>query len=185
MNYLKKITDEDFGLISRTFVNPRKRIGARGIIFNCDNKIGILFKRNKNEYKLIGGGVDEFETPEEAFNREALEETGYSICIDDFIGIIEEYKSLDNFQQQSYIYVAHVIEQKGKPQYTKQEQVEGSELLWLDIDEAINLIKNSENYLLASTEESHMSLYHTKFIVRRDYEILNYYKKIKSGVIQK
>ena len=36
-------------------------------------------KKKKNEYKLPGGGIDYGETPNEAFIREALEETGCKI----------------------------------------------------------------------------------------------------------
>ena len=38
MKCIGKITDEDFGLKVIPFDNPRKRIGARGIVFNEDNK---------------------------------------------------------------------------------------------------------------------------------------------------
>lgn len=179
MRYFKRITDEDFGISSKMFNSPRKRIGARGIVFNDDNKIAVLYKSEINEYKLVGGGVEKLETPERAFHREVLEETGCLIDIDYFIGIIEEYKSLDNFQQQSYVYVAHVIKKIENPKFTKQEQSEGSKILWLDIDDAIELIQASENNLIASSEEGTLSLYHERFIVRRDYEILNYYKYYK------
>lgn len=56
--------------------------------------------------------------------------------------------------------------------FTAQEKGEKSELLWLNIDEEMNVIKGSENKLLPSKYEGNMSMYHTKFIVRRDYEIL-------------
>lgn len=63
---IKKITDEDFGINSIPFINPRHRWGARGIVFNNENKIAILHKSLKNEYKLIGGGIDENEDPTKA-----------------------------------------------------------------------------------------------------------------------
>ena len=55
--------------------------------------------------------------------------------------------------------------------FTQKETDEGSKLLWLDISDALKLIKESENKLVSSKYES---VYHTKFIVRRDYEILKY-----------
>lgn len=73
---IKKITDEDFGLNSIPFDNPRKRLGARGIVFNNEGKIAILNKTLKNEYKLVGGGIDENEDPTIAFKREVMEEAG-------------------------------------------------------------------------------------------------------------
>ena len=76
MGCIKVLVDEDFGLNSIKFNNPKIRKGARGIIINHDGKIAVFNKVNKNEYKLPGGGINEGETPEEAFKREALEETG-------------------------------------------------------------------------------------------------------------
>lgn len=173
---IKRITDEDFGIDSVPFVNPRYRLGARGIVFNDDNKIAILYKRMKNEYKLVGGGIDENEDPVKAFKRECLEEAGCKVDIDDCLGTIDELKTLDDFKQTSYIYIAHVLEDLEHTNFTEQEEGEGSELLWLNIEEAMEKIKDSESKLVASKHESDKSVYHTKFIVRRDYEILRYYK---------
>ncbi len=172
MKCINKLTDEDFGLNIVPFDNPIHRFGARGIVFNQDNKIAILNKTLKNEYKLVGGGIEEDEDPTKAFQREVLEETGCIVEIDDCLGIFEELKSHDNFKQTSYIYVAHVIKDTKDFHFTQKEIDEGAKLLWLDIEDAIRQIKDSESKLVASNYES---VYHTKFIVRRDYEILRYY----------
>ena len=172
MKCIGKITDEDFGLKVIPFDNTRKRIGARGIVFNEDNKIAILNKSLKNEYKLVGGGIKEDEDPTKAFKREVLEEAGCVVEIDDCLGTFEELKSQDNFKQTSYIYVAHVIEDRKELHLTQKEIDEGAKLLWLDIEDAMKFIKESEEKLVASDYEN---VYHTKFIVRRDYAILKYY----------
>ena len=148
-------------------------MGARGIVVNDDCKIALLNKKFKNEYKLVGGGIEENETPEIAFQREVMEETGYRINIDKKLGIIKEIKSHDNFEQISYVFIAHVINKVNPPKFTKKEKEEGSRVIWVYLDEAMTLIRNCENNLKASQYEN---VYHTKFIVRRDYEILNYYK---------
>lgn len=179
MDYIKVLKDEDFGLESIEFENPRIRYGARGIIFNSDNKIAILNKKNKNEFKLVGGGIDENEDPTYAFKRESLEECGCEIEIDDFIGLIKEEKSLDNFMQISYVYTAHVINNTHVLNLTQKENDEGAEILWVDLKDAIELIKNSEKNLIASKYEN---VYHSKFIVRRDYTILKYYLDNKSAL---
>lgn len=172
MKCINKLTDEDFGLDIVPFDNPRHRFGARGIVFNQDNKIAILNKPLENEYKLVGGGIEEDEDPTKAFKREILEETGCLVEIDDCLGTFEELKSHDNFKQTSYVYVAHVIEDTHELHFTQQEVDEGAKLLWLNIEDAMKLIKDSEDKLVASKYEN---VYHTKFIVRRDYEILRYY----------
>lgn len=58
MNCIRVLVDEDFGLKSILFNNPRTRIGSRGIIKN-EGKIALFNKANKNEYKLPGGWIDE------------------------------------------------------------------------------------------------------------------------------
>ena len=55
---------------------------------------------------------------------------------------------------------------------TQKEIDEGAVLLWLDINYALFLIKDSLNNINASKYEN---LYHSRFIVKRDYEILKYY----------
>lgn len=172
MNCIRILKDEDFGLESVEFNNPRVRYGARGIIISEDGKIAIFNKSNKNEYKLPGGGIDAGELPKEAFKREALEETGCEIEIIDELGTIEEHKSLDNFKQTSYIFVAKVINNKHKLILTQKEKDEGAKLLWVNKEEALKLIIDCFENLKESKYEN---LYHSKFIVLRDKYILEYY----------
>ena len=42
MKCIKIIKDEDFDIVSKSFNNPRVRIGARGIVLNSEGKIAIL-----------------------------------------------------------------------------------------------------------------------------------------------
>lgn len=172
MKCIKVITDKDFNLLQRKFDNPRIRYGARGIVINHEGKIAIINKTLKNEYKLVGGGIEEDEDPTKAFKREVLEEAGCIVEIDDCLGTFEELKSHDNFKQTSYVYVAHVIKDTKELHFTQKEIDEGAKLLWLNIEDAMKLIKDSEDKLIASKYEN---VYHTKFIARRDYEILRYY----------
>ena len=172
MKYIKILTDSDFNLEVKEFNNPRTRLGARGIVLNENGKIAILNKQVKNEYKLVGGGIDEGEEPKEAFKREVLEETGCEIEIVKFLGLIKEEKSQDNFMQTSYVYVGKVINDTKKFSFTEKEIDEGAQLLWLDINEALDKIKECEDGLKPSNYEN---VYHTKFVVRRDYTILKYY----------
>lgn len=174
MNEIKVITDKDFDLEVIEFNNPRIRIGARGIVLNEKNEIAILNKANKNEYKLVGGGIEDNEDPKIAFEREVLEEAGCKVEVDDFLGIIREEKSQGNYIQTSYVYVAHVIEDTKHLNLTQKEIDEGAKLIWLNLDDAIQIIKDCEDKLKPSKYEN---VYHTKFIVRRDYTILQYYKK--------
>ena len=172
MECIKILTDEEFGIKPIDFNNPKIRNGARGIIINEDGKLAIFNKVNKNEYKLPGGGIKEGETPEEAFKREALEETGCEIEIIKCLGTIEEHKSQENFKQISYLFIAKVIRNNNKCNFTEKEKNEGARLLWVDENEAINLVKNCIDSIKASEYEN---VYHTKFIVKRDTYILEEY----------
>lgn len=175
MKCIKTITDSDFGIKSVPMKELKQRFGARGIVFNDNQEIAILYMKNKNAYKLIGGGIENNEQPVEAFKREVLEEIGYKIKIDEYLGTIDEIKSHINFKQTSYVYVSHIIENIGHTNFTKEEIDGGAEILWIEIDDAINLIKNCEKQLNTLCLEDAV---HLRFIVRRDYEILNYYRNI-------
>ncbi len=172
MNLIYKLTDEDIGEKLVEMKNPRLRLGARGIVIRNDGKIAVFYKSNKNEYKLPGGGLEENEKPEEAFIREAMEETGCEVEIIDTLGTIEEYKSLENFKQISYVFVGRVLNDTKKLNVTQKEKDEGAKLLWREPLEALELIKNCINDLKGSAYEN---VYFTKFIVLRDRKILEYY----------
>lgn len=173
MRKFRLISDADFGLEIKEMDNPTVRYAARGIVINND-KIAVLHKKNKNEYKLIGGGVEKDELYDVAFKREVKEEAGATLKNIWLLGIIQENRTHDNFQQISYVYVGDV-ENIGETEYTDKEKDEGAEILWVSIDKALDLIKDCENEIIPSKYEN---MYHSKFIVRRDYEILKYYQKM-------
>ena len=93
---------------SREFNNINFRYGARGIVIRKDGKIALLNKVNKNIYKLPGGGIADNEIPQEAFEREILEETGCIVNITSKLGIALECKSLIEFKQISHVFVCEV-----------------------------------------------------------------------------
>lgn len=172
MNLVCKLTDKEIGENYSEIKNPKTRLGARGIVIRKDGNIAIFNKTNKNEYKLPGGGIENNETPEEAFKREVLEETGCIIEIIDKIGTTEEYKSKSNFKQVSYIFCGKVVEDTKKLHITKKEKDEGARLLWVTPKKALELITNCYDKLVESDYES---VYSTKFVVLRDRKILEYY----------
>ena len=154
------------------FNNPYIRYGARGIVRRNDGKIAIFNKKNKNEYKLPGGGIDKGEKVEEAFRREVLEETGCAVENIEFLGITKELKSYDNFQQISYVFKADVSKMMENLTLTQKEIDEGGQLVWLSPVEALEEITNCFKHIKESKYEN---MYHSKFINYRDKEILKYY----------
>lgn len=172
MDLICKITDEDIGEKTINMENPKLRLGARGIVIREDGKIAIFNKSNKNEYKLPGGGLEGEEKPEEAFKREVLEETACEVEIIETLGTTEEYKSLNNFKQISYVYVGKVQNNTNKLNLTEKEKDEGAKLLWETPEKALELITECFDKLVASKYES---IYSTKFVVLRDSKILEKY----------
>ena len=112
------ITERDLGLevlegkktefYSENNNNMTIRYGARGIVEGKDGKIAVIYKKNKNEYKLPGGGVDKGEDFKEAFKRECIEEIGCMIENVEYLFDIEEDHINDNFKQISKVYIAKV-----------------------------------------------------------------------------
>lgn len=172
MNLIGKISDIDIGEEEIVCENPNTRTAVRVILINDDNKIAILHKKNKNEYKLVGGGVDEGESYEEALKRETLEESGCKIEILSELGYIEEYRGKMNFKQFSYVYVAKVIEDTKVLHLTQKEIDEGSEICWFKPIEALQKISECYDKVKAS---EYSSVYSTKIIIKRDMFILQKY----------
>lgn len=172
------VRDIDIGFENKELSNPIKRVGARGIVLKQD-KIALFYKKNMNEYKLPGGGVENGESPEDAFIREVLEETGCKVKIISKLGTIEELKGMTNFYQLSHVFLAEVVEDTHELYLTTKEKEEGAELLWVSIDEAIEKIDNCFNNLKPSTYDKYANLYTTKFVIKRDSKILNYFKSLK------
>lgn len=171
------VRDEDIGFENKELNNPRKRIGARGIVLK-GNRIALFYKKNENEFKLPGGGVEDGENLEEAFCREVLEETGCKVKIISKLGTTEEFKSIENFYQLSHVFFAEVIEDTKQLHLTEKESAEGAELLWVTLDEAIEKVNNCFDNLKPSPYDNQENVYSTKFIIKRDLAILNYFKSI-------
>lgn len=171
MNLLFKLTDKDFGIEPQKMNNFKLRMAARGIVIRSDGKIAIQNKTNKNEFKLVGGGMETDEDPIVAFKREVLEEAGCEIEIVKQIGTTEEYKSLQNLKQISNIFIAKVIKDTHKLELTEKEKSEGAKLLWVEPKEALKLITDCYDKLLPSDYD----VYDTRFVVLRDRKILEYY----------
>lgn len=187
-NLIDKVTEEDFNIeieerVKKTFYDEKNnklivRYGARGIVFDENNNIALIFKKNKNEYKLPGGGVEKNEDFAEAFKRECNEEIACNIEIKDMLGIIEEHKINNNFKQISKVYVGKVINKLENNELTEKEKEEGLEFLWVDINEALKKMKECLGKL---KESKYDDIYRTKFMVMRDIKILEYYLKNKKN----
>lgn len=172
MELITKITDADIGEKVYEIDNPTTRKAVRAILLNDLGEIALLHKTKKNEYKLIGGGIENQETLQQALRREVLEESGCTINILKELGYVEEYRTLNNFVQTSYVYVAEVSNDTKKLHLTKQEKEEGAELCWYKPEIALKQINDSYEKLFPS---KYSDLYNSKIIIKRDSSILKYY----------
>ena len=99
----------------------------------------------------------------ETFKREILEETGCEVEIIEKLGTSEEFKSHTNFYQLSHIFLAKLIKDTNHLNLTEKEIDEGSKPIWVTLDEAITLVKNSFDKLKASTFDKDDNEYSSKF----------------------
>jgi len=152
--------------------NPFHRKASRGIAFDNNGKMAVFYKKNKNQYKLPGGGLDEGETFEEAFIREVEEEVGCKVEIIECLGYTEEYKTKSNYIQTSYVFIGKVVEKYEDLKLTQMEEDEGGERLWMSPNEALEKMKLNYSSLLAS---EYTNLYSTKIVAKRDIAILEKY----------
>lgn len=126
------------------------RQASRAVVFDDEDKIGLLYAKKLDIYKLPGGGIEEGEDLVQACIRECKEELGCDIKVLSELGKIIEYREgeeHDNrlFFQESFHYLATVIGQKQNPEFTEKEIAAGFELLWLGLPEAMDLIKNQKD----------------------------------------
>ena len=145
------------------------RTSPRAVLFDKDNKIALLHVTKHNYYKLPGGGADEGEDIKTALARECLEETGCQIEIGNEIGQTVEYRSKWQKIQTSPCFLAKVVGDKGQTNFEGDEIDYGFELVWVDFDQALDLVANSQ---------PGDGTYDGKFIIKRDKIILEEAKKL-------
>lgn len=176
MECIININDKNIGEKIYEINQPTTRKAVRTILFNEEGKIAILHKKNKNEYKLIGGGIEDNETIEEALRREVSEEAGCKIKDIVELGYVKELRTINNFMQISYIFISKVEKNKNELNLTKQEKEEGAELCWFLPEIALKHIKECYDKLIPS---KYSNLYNSKMVIKRDELILEYYLKNK------
>ena len=92
------------------------------------------------------------------------------------LGKTEEYKSINNFKQISYVFVGKVLEDTKQLNVTEKEKNEGAKMLWDTPENGLKRIRDCFDKLVAS---EYGSVYSTKFIILRDAKILEKYLENK------
>ncbi|MCB9820583.1 class I tRNA ligase family protein [Candidatus Nomurabacteria bacterium] len=140
--------------IGERIINAKERLGVSAIIRNSQGKI--LVQQNEHQrgilHSLPGGGVEEGENVEEALIREIKEETGYTDLEIVFCKGAYEYNF--NSPERGYdrkltefLYEVKLISDKNEGRHlTDKEKSIIKDDLWLDHNEAIKILKQSNNF---------------------------------------
>jgi 8-oxo-dGTP diphosphatase len=89
---------------------------------------------------LLGGGIDEGESDEEAVHREVMEEAGIKVEILKPIGEARGYRDIKKIAFIVRGYLCRYIETAGAPT-TEQEDEVGREIIWMRPEEAIGRLE--------------------------------------------
>lgn len=165
MKLIAEITHKDItGEENLPGIKYEVRKGAKAVLLNDKNQVGLMVQNNSQIHKLPGGGFDLDEKPEDALTREVREETGYDCNINNELGLVLEYR--DELEQLSisYVYVANVEGEAQQVQLTADEMEMGMRLEWFELDDAIKILSNDK------PDE-----YIPKFIVAREKLVLQYF----------
>jgi len=120
------------------------RKAARAVVFDSNKNIGILYVSKYGYHKLPGGGLEGQEDIIEALKRECLEEIGCNVEPFGELGEIIEYRDKWLLEQHSYCYLANVVGNKGKPNFTLKEMDNGFKVKWVSVEAAIKLLENDK-----------------------------------------
>ena len=146
-----------------------RRNAARAVVFDKENRVGLLHVKNRNYHKLPGGGVEEGEDIKIALDRECEEELGIEAEVLGEIGIIVEYRPWEKLVQTSYCFLAKTNSENGIPNFTDEEKSSGFEIVWVKSEEALKLLDRNE-----TTDQE------GKFIEERDFCFLS--KALEKGL---
>ncbi|MFC4559198.1 NUDIX domain-containing protein [Virgibacillus kekensis] len=69
----------------------KERKGVYGVIFSPDKNKVLTVKTSREHYFLPGGGVEQNESNQKCLQREFLEETGFYVGLDSYIGKASKY----------------------------------------------------------------------------------------------
>jgi 8-oxo-dGTP pyrophosphatase MutT (NUDIX family) len=147
MNLLATLTQKDIypdvdPTPEEEYVAPRKAV--RVVLLDNKGRVAlgaVPLEDGSIRYSLIGGGIDEGESIEEALVREAKEEAGCNLRDIQELGIVEERGVGDEkrgwFIQTNYCFFAYVDGEKFEPHFTESDKKVGLTVVWLPLTEAI------------------------------------------------
>ena len=124
-----------------------KRVVVRAVVLNEKNEVCLNHVVSDDKfghrdcYELPGGGKKKDEGFHQAVLREIAEETGYQGKIIKFIAKVDDFYNLIHRNNLNYYYLVRITGFVGKHQEDYEKRVI-QEVLFTDIDKAIELVKN-------------------------------------------
>jgi 8-oxo-dGTP diphosphatase len=141
MEYFSVLKDSDI------FENPAPepleyidRPTVKGLVFNSENKIAFLWHPVEKYGLLPGGGIEERETPEEAFIRECKEEIGCDVEIISKIGTAIQLRAKDGRRFVIDFFSARVVGNPYEPTTTQDDEL-SIELDWMTEEEMLSQLE--------------------------------------------
>lgn len=131
-----------FGTVERE-VNYQERFAAYIVIADESKENIVLVQAPNGAYFLPGGEIEGNETKEETIRREMLEELGYEVVIDYYIGQADEYFHSNHrqtdFYNPGYFYAAKSWKKVSEP------LEDFNQVKWFPVDEAIEKLKRGSH----------------------------------------
>jgi len=119
---------------------PEPTVGA--LIFNQEDKVFLMTSPKwQGEYSLPGGHIELGETIEEAVKREIKEETNLDVFDIQFLMVQECIFSEEFYKKKHFVFLDYIC--KTKDADVILDDKEGTEYVWVTIDEALKLPLNS------------------------------------------
>ena len=123
------------------------RYVSRGVLLNEKNEVALMkvdgddIFGHRDYYETPGGGKKDKETIKDACVRELQEETGYQCVILKELGLVVDYYNLIHRKNRNYYFLCKTTKFVGK-HLDEYEKTMIENVIWVSIDEAINLYEN-------------------------------------------
>lgn len=140
--------------ISSTLAFEGLREAVRVVVLDRDGNVAMVGGKNLG---LPGGGVEKGEELRDSVKRECMEEIGCEVEIIDELGMIEDYRPLNDDRHHTYGFMAKVVGEKGQRSST-QEDEKDDKVMWLPPAEALANLKNSMATLIEQNKYSYFTL---------------------------
>jgi len=140
---LAEPTDSSYGLSDQKFdpTKARTRYGARAVLLDNKGRVCLCHGKNRNYFKLPGGGRNTGELAYENLEREVREEVGYTIRNIIPLGRVIEHRAKQEKNVDCYGFLCYVNDFIGS-RLEEDEIEDGMEAYWAEnLDEALGIIE--------------------------------------------